>query len=286
MPQSHDPKPASTHTAAANEAVGSSLDFDDDGDWERATHGLVTTHATGAFDGPLGTAWDIAEYDFLREEEHAPASVNPSLWRQGRLNAVHGLFEVADGIWQCRGYDISNITFIAGTDGWIIIDPLTTAATSAACLGLANENLGERPVTAVIYTHSHADHYGGILGVTSQEAVDAGNVRILAPEGFLREAVSENLTAGPIMARRAFYQFGMLVTPGPLGHIDCGLGKTIPRAQGDLIGPTEEISVTGTELDVDGVRIVFQNTPGTEAPAEMNFMFPDHRALCLSLIHI
>jgi len=282
MPEPRDPKPASVHTTRANEAFGATLRFDDDGDWERATRGLVTTHPTGAFDGPLGTAWDVAEYDFLRDEEQAPASVNPSLWRQGRLNAVHGLFEVADGIWQCRGYDISNITFIAGTDGWIIIDPLTTATTASACLELANTNLGERPVTAVIYTHSHADHYGGILGVTSHEDVDAGNVRILAPEGFLREAVSENLIAGPIMGRRAFYQFGMLVTPGPFGHIDCGLGKTIPRAMGDLIGPTEEISVTGTELDIDGVRVVFQNTPGTEAPAEMNFMFPDHRTLCIA----
>ena len=270
------------HTARATAAAGAALAFDDDGDWERATRGLVATHPTGAFDGPLGTAWDVAEYDFLRDQEQAPPSVNPSLWRQGRLNAVHGLFEVADGIWQCRGYDISNITFIAGTDGWIIIDPLTTATTAAACLELAGTNLGERPVTAVIYTHSHADHYGGILGVTSREDVDAGNVRILAPEGFLREAVGENLLAGPVMGRRAFYQFGMLVTPGPFGHIDSGLGKTIPRALGDLIGPTEEISTTGTELEVDGVRIVFQATPGAEAPAEMNFMFPDHGALCIA----
>ena len=282
MSEPRDPKPASLHTTRINEAAAASLGFDDDGDWDRATRGLVATHPTGAFDGPLGTAWDTAEYDFLRDQEEAPPSVNPSLWRQGRLNAVHGLFQVADGIWQCRGYDISNITFIAGTDGWVIIDPLTTATTAAACLELANTHLGERPVTAVIYTHSHADHYGGILGVTTHDDVDAGNVRILAPEGFLREAVSENLLAGPIMGRRAFYQFGMLVTPGPYGHIDCGLGKTIPRAQGDLIGPTEEISITGTELDVDGLRIVFQNTPGTEAPAEMNFMFPDHGALCIA----
>lgn len=282
MPEPRDPKPASVHTARVNAAAGAALGFVDDGDWERATRGLVATHPTGAFEGPLGTAWDVAEYDFLRDQEQAPPSVNPSLWRQGRLNSVHGLFEVAEGIWQCRGYDISNITFIAGTDGWIIIDPLTTATTAGACLELANTNLGERPVTAVIYTHSHADHYGGILGVTSREDVDAGNVRILAPEGFLREAVGENLIAGPVMGRRAFYQFGMLVTPGPFGHIDSGLGKTIPRALGDLIGPTEEISTTGTELEVDGVRIVFQSTPGTEAPAEMNFMFPDHGTLCIA----
>ena len=276
------PKPPTDHTARANAAAGATLAFDDEGDWGRAEHGLIATHETGAFAGPIGTAWDVSDYDFLREQEEAPSSVHPSLWRQGRLNAVHGLFEVADGIWQCRGYDISNITFIAGTDGWIIVDPLTTATTAAACLEMANGHLGERPVTAVLYTHSHTDHYGGVLGVTSRDAVDRGDVRILAPEGFLAEAVSENLIAGPIMGRRALYQFGLLVPPGPLGHIDCGLGKTIPRAQSDLVAPTEEISVTGTELVVDGVRIVFQNTPGTEAPAEMNFLFPDHRTLCIA----
>jgi alkyl sulfatase BDS1-like metallo-beta-lactamase superfamily hydrolase len=282
MSDRSQPKPPTDHTVRANAAAGATLALDDEGDWGRATRGLIATHETGAFDGPLGTAWDVAEYDFLRDSADAPASVHPSLWRQGRLNAVHGLFEVADGIWQCRGYDISNITFIAGTDGWIVVDPLTTATTAAACLEMANAHLGERPVTAVLYTHSHTDHYGGVLGVTSREAVDRGDVRILAPEGFLAEAVSENLIAGPIMGRRAFYQFGLLVPPGPLGHIDCGLGKTIPRAQSDLVAPTEEISVTGTELVVDGVRIVFQNTPGTEAPAEMNFLFPDHRSLCIA----
>ena len=214
--------------------------------------------------------------------EEPPDTVNPSLWRQGRLNAIHGLFEVTDGVWQARGYDISNVTFIAGNDGWVIIDPLTTPFTAGACLDLANSTLGERPVTTVIYTHSHSDHYGGILGVTSHEAVERGDVRILAPEGFMREAVAENLIAGPVMGRRAFYQFGMLLPPGPTGHIDCGLGKGIPKAAPDLLAPTEEISLTGTELVLDGVRVVFQNTPGTEAPAEMNFMFPDHGALCIA----
>ncbi len=279
---SHSPKPATSHTARANAAAGASLHLDDEGDWERATRGRIATHPTGVVDGPLGPAWDVAEYDFLRGDGAAPDTVNPSLWRHGRLNAVHGLFEVAKGIWQCRGYDISNITFIAGDDGWVVIDPLTTEVTAGACLELANAKLGARPVTAVIYTHSHVDHYGGILGVVAKEAVDAGDVRIIAPEGFLREAVAENLIAGPVMIRRAMYQFGPLLPAGPTGHVDSGLGKGIPRSRGDLIGPTEEISVTGTELVVDGVRIVFQNTPGTEAPAEMNFMFPDHRALCMA----
>ncbi len=278
----HSPKAASEHTRFLNDTEGARLNLDDAGDWERANRGWIAHHPTGVFEGPFGPAWDVSEYDFLRGDDAAPDTVNPSLWRHGRLNAVHGLFEVTTGIWQCRGYDISNLTFIAGERGWIIIDPLTTSVSAAACLDLANTQLGERPVTAVIYTHSHADHYGGILGVTTREAVRAGDVRIIAPEGFMREAVSENLLAGPVMGRRALYQFGMLLPPGPDGHIDCGLGKTIPRARGDLIGPTEEISATGTELNVDGVRIVFQNTPGTEAPAEMNFMFPDHRALCIA----
>ncbi len=277
-----EPKPASPHTRRLNEAAGAVLDLDDQGDLARATRGLIAQHPTGVFDGPFGSAWDVSEYDFLRGDDPAPPSVHPSLWRHGKLNAIHGLFEVADGIWQCRGYDISNITFLAGETGWLVIDPLTTTSSAAACLELANSELGERPVRAVIYTHSHADHYGGILGVTTREAVAAGDVRIIAPEGFLREAVSENLVAGPVMGRRALYQFGMLLPPGETGHVDCGLGKTIPRARGNLIGPTEEISTTGTELVVDGIRVVFQSTPGTEAPAEMNFMFPDHRALCIA----
>lgn len=283
MTDPRESKAPSPYTTKANAAAGSTLSFDDPGDWERATRGKIAEHPTGIITGPKGgNAWNTADFDFMREKEQSPDSVHPSLWRHGRLNAVHGLFEVAPDVWQCRGYDISNITFIKGKKGWIVIDPLTTAATAAACLDLANQHLGARPVTAVLYTHSHADHYGGILGVTTREDVDAGNVRILAPEGFLREAVSENLLAGPVMNRRALYQFGILLPKGPLGHVDCGLGKTIPLAQGDLIGPTEEISLTGTELDIDGVRVVFQNTPGTEAPAEMNFLFPDHGALCIA----
>ena len=283
MTDPRDSKAPSPFTTEANSLAGSTLSFDDPGDWERATRGKIAEHPTGIIVGPMGNnAWNTADFDFMRDQEQAPDSVHPSLWRHGRLNAVHGLFEVAPDVWQCRGYDLSNITFIKGKTGWIVIDPLTTAVTAAACLELANEKLGKRPVTAVLYTHSHSDHYGGILGVTTREDVEAGNVRILAPEGFLREAVSENLLAGPVMNRRALYQFGILLPKGPLGHVDCGLGKTIPLAQGDLIGPTEEISLTGTELDIDGVRVIFQNTPGTEAPAEMNFLFPDHGALCIA----
>lgn len=275
-----DPKPASETTRAAHGAAV--IGFDDQTDEAAATRGLVAQHPTGVI-APAGQAvWDTSSHDFLQSGPDAPDTVHPGLWRQGRLNAHHGLFEVADGCWQARGYDLSNVTFIAGREGWVVIDPLTVPETAAACLELANDTLGERPVTAVIYTHSHVDHFGGVLGVTSQADVDAGRVRVIAPDGFMREAVAENALAGPIMYRRAMYQFGAILPPGPQGHIDCGLGKRVPLGSSGLIPPTESISETGTELDVDGVRVVFQNTPDAEAPAEMNFFFPDHGWLCMA----
>jgi alkyl sulfatase BDS1-like metallo-beta-lactamase superfamily hydrolase len=273
------PKPATPHTRGANAGVRIDLD---PGDFERASRGLVARHPTGRIEGPFGAAWDLARYAFIGEQEQAPDTVNPSLWRQARLNAIHGLFELAPGLWQARGYDLSNITFVAGEEGWVVIDPLTSAACARACLELANEQLGARPVTAVIYTHSHADHFGGVLGVTTAEDVAAGRCRVIAPEGFLFEAVSENLLAGPAMARRAAYQFGPLLPPGARGQVDAGLGKSIPFEPPGLLAPTEDITHTGQELVVDGVRIVFQLTPETEAPAEMNFFFPDHGWLCMA----
>lgn len=277
-----DPQPATPATVAANHAVGAVLNLDDEGDFARAQRGLVATHPTGRIAAGERAVWDTARHDFVRGDVAAPDSVNPSLWRQGRLNAVHGLFEVTDGIWQARGYDLSNLTFIAGDEGWVLIDPLTTEETARACLALANEQLGARPVTAVIYTHSHVDHFGGVLGVTTQEDVDAGRVQVIAPEGFLAEAVAENVIAGPAMARRAGYMFGALLPPSHTGHVDSGLGKVVPVGSPGLIAPTIDITHTGQELTVDGVRIVFQNTPDSEAPAEMNFFFPDHGALCMA----
>lgn len=275
------PKGPTEHTAAVHRTVAAGLDLDD-ADAERATRGLIATHATGRIEHEHGIAFDINGYDFLRASAHAPDTVNPSMWRNARLNANHGLFEVADGLWQARGYDISNITFVRGTEGWVVIDPLTTAATAAACLELANQTLGSRRVTAVIYTHSHADHFGGVEGVIDQQAVDRGDVRVIAPDGFLREAVSENVIAGPAMARRAAYQFGPNLPAGPRGHVDSGLGQAIPTAPSGLIAPTETITFTGEELTVDGLRVVFQNTPEAEAPAEMNFFFPDQGWLCMA----
>lgn len=276
------PKAASEQTRKLHAHESTLLCFDDVGDLERAQRGLIATHPTGRIDLAGNPVWDTARHDFVREREDAPQEVHPGLWRQARLNAIHGLFEVTEGVWQARGYDLSNITFIAGERGWVIIDPLTTQSTAAACLQLANDKLGERPVTAVIYTHSHIDHYGGAYGVTTPEAAAAGDVRIIAPVGFLHEVVSENVIAGPAMARRATYQFGILLPPDPRGHVDCGLGKAVPFGGSGLIAPTEEVTTTGTELTVDGVRIIFQNTPGAEAPAEMNFFFPDKQLLCMA----
>jgi len=259
------------------------------GDVERATRGFLAAHPTGVVERDGRPIWDVGRYDFLRSAPEAPSTVHPNLWRQARLNCVHGLFEVRPpdddgrgGVWQVRGYDLSNVTFIAGDSGWIVVDPLTAAETAAAARALVEEHLGARPVVAVIYTHSHVDHFGGVEGVTTAADVAAGRCQVLAPEGFLQEAVSENVIAGPAMVRRAMYMYGPLLPTGPEGQVDAGLGKATPLGTVGLIPPTEEITETGAERVIDGVRIVFQLTPGTEAPAEMNFHFPDHRLLCMA----
>jgi alkyl sulfatase BDS1-like metallo-beta-lactamase superfamily hydrolase len=277
---SADRKPATTHTRARNSAATVPQD---PGDFERAARGFVAAHPTGIITDASGrTVSNVARYDFLGVGSPSPDTVNPSLWRHAQLNNHHGLFEVVPGIWQVRGYDISNITFIEGRTGWVVIDPLTTEATARAGYELVTQHLGHRPVVAVIYTHSHGDHFGGVQGVTSQEEVDAGRCPVIAPEHFLYEVVGENVIAGFAMGRRSLYQFGPLLPADPQGHVDCGLGGLIPTGQIGLIAPTVDITRTGQEMTVDGVRIVFQLTPETEAPAEMNFYFPDFRALCMA----
>ncbi len=280
MADAHAHKPATDHTRSRNAAV---TVIDDPADFERATRGFIASHPTGhVVDAHGRTVVNRNNYGFLAQGNPAPDTVNPSLWRHAQLNNMHGLFEVRPDVYQVRGYDISNITFIKGDTGWIVIDPLTTAQTARDSYDLITEKIGHRPITAVIYTHSHTDHFGGVLGIISEDDVESGRCIVVAPEHFMHETVGENVIAGPAMGRRALFQFGPFVPPGPTGHVDCGLGTYIPVGPPGLIAPTHDITRTGEEMVIDGVRVVFQLTPESEAPAEMNFYFPDLKALCMA----
>ncbi|NBQ04148.1 MAG: MBL fold metallo-hydrolase [Actinobacteria bacterium] len=275
------PKAASATTRAKNLAQNN-RQFDPQ-DLERVRRGFIAARTEPLINDELGRkVIDTGAYDFLRDGRECPETVNPHLWRHATLNAHHGLFEVAPNVWQVRGYDISNITFVRGATGWIVIDPLTADSTAKASIELLSQHVERRPVSAVIYTHSHADHFGGVLGVTTKADVENGKCQIIAPVGFLHEAIAENVIAGVAMSRRATYQFGPLLPTGPQGHVDSGLGNSVPTAAPSLLAPTRDITYTGEELVVDGVRIVFQLTPETEAPAEMNFFFPDFGWLCMA----
>ena len=279
------PKPAPDQTRADLEAFALSMPADNGSDAADVARGFIATRAEPVIEkihpNPwLPISWDLSKSDIVHGP--CPDTVNTSLWRQAGFNAQHGLYEVIDGFYQVRGFDTSTVTFIRGDEGWVVIDPLTTTETARAAFDLVTEQLGERPVTAVIYTHSHVDHFGGILGVVDEERLNSGEVPIVAPEGFVREAVAENLLAGPAMGRRAMYQFGMLLEWSEHGHVDQGLGKGVPTGSSALVPPTIEITKTGQELVLDGVRVEFQLTPESEAPAEMHFYFPDHRALCMA----
>jgi alkyl sulfatase BDS1-like metallo-beta-lactamase superfamily hydrolase len=265
----------------ANAEVRLRLPFADTEDFDDARRGHV-----GALSDPVIRAtdgrvvWDADAYGFLDSE--CPESVNPSLWRQGQLAAIHGLFEVADGIYQVRGLDLSNMTIVEGDTGVLVIDPLISTECAAAALALYREHRGDRPVMGLLYTHSHVDHFGGARGVVSAEEVAAGRVPVFAPEGFLEHAVSENVYAGGAMTRRATYMYGALLPKGPDGQVGAGLGQTTSLGTVTLIPPTVDITRTGQQETVDGIRMIFQLTPGTEAPAEMNFLFPERRALCMA----
>ena len=252
--------------------------FDDRQDFDDATRGRIgrrTQRQIVGDDGEL--VWDLDAYAFLAGE--CPDTANPSLWRQGQLLVEDGLFEVVPGIYQLRGFDLSVMTVVEGESGVIVIDPLISVETAAAAFELYREHRGDRPVMAMIYTHSHIDHFGGVKGIISDEDV-AGGVPVIAPEGFLQHAIVENVYAGTAMARRAGYMYGAALDKDPAAQIGTGLGQTTSAGRISLIAPTLDITHTGQELLIDGVRIVFQVTPGTEAPSEMNFYFPDHRALC------
>ncbi len=249
--------------------------FDDRADFADADRGFVGALEPCVITNAAGrVVWDNDAYGFLDAE--CPDTAHPSLWRQGQLVARQGLYEVCDGIYQVRGLDLSNMTLVEGDTGVIVIDPLISAETAAAALALYRTHRGDRPVTAVIYTHAHVDHFGGVHGVLD------GPVPILAPHGFMESAVAENVYAGIAMSRRAMFMYGVSLEKGPAGQIGCGLGMTTSTGSIGLVAPTIDITRTGQEEVLDGVRIVFQLTPGTECPAEMNFHFPDRRALCMA----
>lgn len=272
------PGAATEATQAANAAVAERLPLADPSDFIDARRGRIARIEDEAIMGADGSVvWRVGGHDFLAGE--APGTANPSLWRQSALAAEHGLFSVTEGIWQVRGYDLSVMTVIEGETGWIIVDPLTTTETAAAALRLVNATLGERPVTGMLYTHSHADHFGGARGIIDEAEIAARTVPVLAPTGFSDNAVAENLLAGTHMSRRATLMFGQIIPASPTAHIGSGLGPGVPRGTVSLILPTEEISGRGTRRTIDGVTFEFIDAAGTEAPAEFMFYLPEHRAL-------
>ncbi|HMN27061.1 MAG TPA: MBL fold metallo-hydrolase, partial [Caldilineaceae bacterium] len=276
-------KEATEFTAAANAALLKELNWDDTQDYELASRGFIATLDEPVIADANGRpVWDLNAYPFLTEET-APPSVNPSLWRQSRLLTLyHGLFKVTDGVYQVRGFDLSVMSIIETDSGYLVIDPLLSIPTSKAGMELVYRHLGQKPIMAVIYTHSHLDHWGGVKGVISEADVQAGKVKIIAPEHFLNFAISENIIAGNVMSRRASYMYGNLNPKGSKGQVGAGLGQTTSSGAVTLIDPTDYITATGQKMTIDGLEIEFQLTPGTEAPAEMNFLFPKQRALCMA----
>lgn len=269
---------ASPATRAANAAMAAAYDLADPVSSGDATRGFIAAPEGQILDADGGVVWDFDAFDFVQGE--CPDTVNPSLWRQALLNNHVGLFEVTEGVWQVRGFDLANITLIQGRTGLIVVDALTAEETAAAAMAFARQHLGDQPVSAVIFTHSHLDHFGGALGVVSADEAEARGVPIVAPSGFMDEAMSENLMVGVAMTRRARYMYGNDLERSATGLVDTGLGKAVAVGRMGILPPTVLIDAPVVEMDLDGVRFVFQNVPGSEAPAELTFTLPDHRAYC------
>ena len=278
----HDqPAEATSSTKAERDKLLAELPFANRQDFEFAQRGFVATlDAPKITDDAGATVFDLGSYAFLAGD--APPTANPSLWRQAQLITKHGLFKVHDRIYQVRGFDVSTVSFILTDSGYIVVDPLTSVESARAALGLVRKYVGDRPVRAVVYSHSHADHFGGVGGITTGDEVTAGRVKVIAPEGFLEHTVAENIIAGIAMSRRGRFQFGVTLPRGPEGEMTSGLGPGISRGTMSLIAPTDIITKTGQELTIDGVTLSFQVTPGTEAPAEMNFYLPQFRAVFMA----
>lgn len=267
--------PATDATARANAKVVKELDLGNQQDFENARKGFIAAPTSLQVAGPdQDLVWDMPSYDFIQGE--APDTVNPSLWRQATLNNNHGLFKVTEGVYQLRGFDLSNMSIIEGKTGWIIVDPLTTKETAAAAIAFAREHLGNKPISAIVFTHSHIDHFGGVQSVLGAGA----NTEIIAPVGFMDEATSENVIAGTTMSRRSMFMYGSQLEHSPLGHVGSGLGKGPAFGSVGIAPPTRIIDTTGEAITIDGVEFIFQNAPGSEAPAELTFYLPELKAFC------
>lgn len=271
------------HTLEFQAQVEQKLNLENQDDFQDANRGLVARAEQVIVKDSLGkVVWDLGQYDFINGK--APGSVNPSLWRQATLNNIHGLFKVTDGVYQVRGYDLSNLTIIEGKTGWIIVDTLTATETAKAAMDLARKHLdnedGKKPIKAIIYTHSHIDHFGGVLGVISSEQAQADGVRIIAPHGFTEEATSENILVGLAMGRRATMMYGKHLSRSKRGHVGSGLGKSPAYGTFTFLEPTEIIDQTPQTLEIDGLKFVFQFAPESEAPAELTFYLPEKKAFC------
>ena len=276
------PKDASPAVVAQHEAMLEALPFGDTADFDDAARGFLGTIDNAKITSSQGkVVWSLEPYGFMSEAD-APATVNPSLWRQARLNMQHGLFEVMPGVYQVRGLDIANMTLIEGDHGVIVVDTLTSIEGARAAMELYFKHRGPRPVAAVIFTHTHTDHWGGARGVLSEDMLAGGKVPIIAPNLFMEHAVSENIIAGPAMLRRAQYQFGPFLAKGPRGQVDCGLGKSMAAGSVALVRPTDLIMATGDTRTIDGVAFEFQMAPNSEAPAEMHFYIPRYKVLNLA----
>ena len=287
-------KPATEITEATNAEVYQLLDFSDEQEAEFANRGLIAAPENLTILAENGmTIWSQDAYDFVRSAETAPASANPSLWRNTQYNALYGLFQVTDDIYQVRGYDISNVTFVRSQHGWIIMDCASSCYTAAEALKLFRSEMGDDPIVAIIISHAHADHYGGIEGlISAEDAADAalpldqqiasGKTAIIVPQGFVDSVMRENVFAGTAMKRRTTYQYGSLLPYNEQGRLSVGIGLTVVQTGVGYIAPTYEITDELCEMEIDGVRTIFQLTPGTESPAEMNTYFPDMQALWMA----
>lgn len=270
--------PTATTVAAQAEAA-KGLPAEDGLDLQEAERGFIAREASlTVTNSDGGEVYSASGYDFT--QGNYPDSVHPGLWRQAKLNSLHGLYKVTDGIYQLRGYDLAVMSLIESRNGWIVVDPLTSRETAARAMAFARQHLGNKPVVAIIFTHSHVDHFGGALAIASPEEVAAGKVRVIAPAGFLEEATSENILAGPAMGRRAIYMYGRDLPRSPRGKVDNGLGKEPAMGTIGILRPTELVDRTPQAMNVDGIDFVFQYTPGSEAPAEMTFYLPAHKAFC------